>query len=225
MVKTAKAASTPSAHRLSALAVTDACKQVAKATTDTWRLAPKAPMFTRKLDPKKPKRYRTDKKTGKKIEIKTTRTNRLVAGHAFKVCASGAAYSMMNTIGQEASRLRLKINKESKRVPWLPSYNRGAIAAIEQILSAYGGEAFWNAVVIRKGLNTHKRTTPRMLQMGFARTRKSVIEAGCPVPRTVIITKLMPKSSKKTAKGAAASADADPDAANVSGDEEAAQEE
>lgn len=195
--------SAPSAHKSSANAVVNACKAVAKATTDTWKLAPKAPMFTRKVDPKKPKRYRTDKKTGKKVEIKTVRTNRLVSGHAYKVTGSGAAYTMMNQISQEAGRLRLRISKESKRVPWLPSYNRGAMAAVEQILSAYGAESFFNAVQIRRGLGTHKRVTPKMMAMGFKRTRRSVIEAACPVARHIFVGALPSKAPKKGEKAPA----------------------
>ena len=187
-----------SAHRKSAVEIVDASKKIRRATDATWALAPKCPMFTRKSDPNK-KIFRTDPNTGKKKEIKVVRTNRLISGHAYKVAASGAAYAVYSTLKHEADRLRLPIGKESKKVPWSPSYSKGAMALIEQFLCAYGQEAFWNAVQIRKGLGTHKRVTHKMVKMGFERARESVFASSIPGARAVFVS---PPPIKKK-KGAA----------------------
>lgn len=191
------ASSSMSAARKSAISVIEASKSVRRATDATWALAPKCPMFQRKTDPKAPKRFRVDPRTGKKKEVAVVRTNRLISGHAYKIGASGAARAVSARLQNEAQRLRLEVGGESKKVPWLPSYSKGAIALIEQFLCAYGQEAFSNAVSVRVGLNTHKRVTPKMMKIGFERAHESVFGSSVPGARAVFVTPLPKKKASK----------------------------
>ena len=195
--------SSMSAARKSAVSVIEASKSVRRATDATWALAPKAPMFQRKADPNAAKRFRIDPSTGKKNEFKVVRTNRLISGHAYKIAASGAARAVSARLAMEAKSLRLGISSESKKVPWFPSYSKGAIALMEQFLCAYGQEAFSNAVSVRVSLNTHKRVTPKMMKMGFERAHESVFGATVPGARAVFVAALPKKSSKKKEDNAA----------------------
>ena len=164
------------ATRQSAVELLSASKKVKRAVNATWALAPKAPMFTRK----------SKSAAGKK---KITRTNRLVAGHAFKIVASGAAQYTASVLSHEAGTLRVGIGGESKRCPWLPSFSKGALAMIEGFLCAYAQESTRNAVNIRKGLNSHKRLNGKLMKLGYDAADAAIFGVCAPAPRSVIICK------------------------------------
>ena len=187
------------APRASAVACTNAAKQVRKATDATWALAPKCPMFTRKGDPKK-KYKRFNKKTGEEEEYKVVRTNRLISSHAYKVAASGAAQAAVAFLSREADKLRLKVDKESPKAPFLPGFSVGAKALLEQFLCAYAAEGFANAIAIKDTLKTHKRPTAKMMHLGFQAAHASVFHAACPGGRAIFVSSPDPKPVKKDGK-------------------------
>jgi len=201
MAKTA-----PSAHRQSALAVMKGAKVLKKSTNDTWKLAPKAPMFTRK----------TKSVAGKK---KVVRTKRLIGGHAYKIAASGAANFVAAVLKREAGVLRAPIGEESKRVPWLPSVSKGAIALLEQFLCAYAQTATRHAVTVRQGLGgTDKTGKPKPLfvrlngkcmKVGYDQADSEVFGSCMPAPRQVLICKAPKKAVKKDGKDKPAAEDGD----------------
>jgi hypothetical protein len=195
----------PTAHRLSAMAVINASKTLRKATNQTWNLAPKAPMFTRK----------SKSVAGKK---KVVRTKRLIGGHAYKIVASGAAGYAQAVLKREAAAFRQTIGEESKRVPWLPSIGKGAIAVLEQFLCAYAQEATRHAVSVRVGLgHTDKksgefkplftRLNGKLMKMGYDQADAQVFATTMPAPRTLMVCKPLKKVVAK--KGESKSNDAE----------------
>lgn len=176
----------PSAHRQSASSVMKAAKTLKTQCNKTWNLAPKAPMFTRK----------SKTVAGKK---KVVRTKRLIGGHAYKICASGAAGWVNSVMQREASAFRTSIGAESKRVPWLPSVGRGAIALIEQFLCAYAQEATRHAVTVRQGLGrTDKdgkhfdmctRLNGKLMKLGYDQADAAIFGGSMPVPRMTVVCK------------------------------------
>jgi len=185
-----------SAHRQSAQAVLKGVKTLRTATNKTWNLAPKAPMFTRKS--------KNDK--GKK---KVVRTKRLIGGHSWKILASGAAAYANAVLQREAAALRVQIGTESKRVPWLPSVSKGAIALCEQFMCAYAQEATRNAVDVRVGLGKvnksgehidyFKRLNGKCMKIGYDQADECVFGASMLAPRTMVICK--PEKKKDGKKG------------------------
>ena len=179
------------------MAVVNASKTLRKATNQTWNLAPKAPMFTRK----------SKSVAGKK---KVVRTKRLIGGHAYKIVASGAAGWAQAVLKREAAAFRQTIGEESKRVPWLPSVGKGAIAVLEQFLCAYAQEATRHAVSVRVGLgHTDKngcfkplfaRLNAKLMKVGYDQTDEQVFGTTMPAPRTLMVCKPVKKSSKKDDK-------------------------
>jgi hypothetical protein len=155
-------------------------------------------MFTRKS---KPTSTTTgpDGKTIKKKKI--VRTNRLIGGHAYQVVASGAASYANAVMQREAGILRQSIDKEKKRMPWLPRPTKGAIALIEQFLCAYAQEGTRHAVSIRTGLNTGKRLNEKLMRMGFDEADEAIFGGAMLVPRCPIVLKL--PSKKAAPKGGA----------------------
>ena len=176
-----------SAHRQSATAVMKAAKTLRTQCNKTWNLAPKAPMFTRK----------SKTVAGKK---KVVRTKRLIGGHAYKICASGAAGWVNAVMQREASAFRTSIQFESKRVPWLPSISKGAIALIEQFLCAYAQQATRHAVSVRVGLGrTNKangewipmctRLNAKLMKLGYDAADAGIFGSAMPVPRATLVCK------------------------------------
>ena len=195
----------PTAHRLSAMAVINASKTLRKATNQTWNLAPKAPMFTRK----------SKSVAGKK---KVVRTKRLIGGHAYKIVASGAAGWAQAVLKREAAAFRQNIGEESKRVPWLPSVGKGAIAVLEQFLCAYAQEATRHAVSVRVGLGhmdkksgefkpLFTRLNGKLMKMGYDQADAQVFGTTMPAPRTLMVCKPLKKVVAK--KGESKSKDAE----------------
>ena len=190
MAKTA-----PSAHRQSALAVMKGAKSLKKATNDTWKLAPKAPMFTRK----------SKSVAGTK---KVVRTKRLIGGHAYKIAASGAANFVSEVLKREAKAMRTSIGEESKRVPWLPSVGKGAIALLEQFLCAYAQTATRHAVTVRVGLGSKdkktgevkplfKRLNGKCMKLGYDEADAEIFGSCMPAPREMLICKAPKKAASK----------------------------
>ena len=188
----------PTAHRQSATAVMKAAKTLKTKCNQTWNLAPKAPMYTRK----------SKTVAGKK---KTVRTNRLIGGHAYKICASGAAGWVNSIMQREANSFRAAIGTESKRVPWLPSISKGAIAIIEQFLCAYAQEATRHAVTVRQGLgrvgkdgkhiDMFARLNGKLMKLGYDTADAAIFGASMPVPRVTVVCKPDKKVTKKGGKG------------------------
>ena len=189
----------PSAHRQSATAVMKAAKTLKTQCNKTWNLAPKAPMFTRK----------SKTVAGKK---KVVRTKRLIGGHAYKICASGAAGWVNSIMQREAGAFRTTIGAESKRVPWLPSIGKGAIALIEQFLCAYAQEATRHAVSVRQGLgrvdkasgkhiDLCTRLNGKLMKLGYDTADAAVFGSAMPVPRAMVVCKPDKKVAKKGGKG------------------------
>lgn len=187
-----------SAHRNSAFAVMTAAKKIKATCNKTWNLAPKAPMFTRK----------TKTTAGKK---KLVRTKRLINGHAYKICASGAAGYVNAVMQRESNAFRTTIGTESKRTPWLPTISKGAIALIEQFLCAYAQEGTRNAVSIRQGLgrknqadervDLFKRLNGKLMKFGFDTADASIFRSAMPAPRALMVCKVDKKTvTKKTGK-------------------------
>lgn len=197
-----------SAHRQSATAVVKAAKTLKTQCNKVWNLAPKAPMFTRK----------SKTASGKK---KVVRTKRLIGGHAYKIVASGAAGWVNSVMQREANAFRTSIGTESKRVPWLPSVGKGAIALIEQFLCAYAQEATRHAVSVRQGLGrvdkkTQKhfplctRLTGKLMKLGFDTADKAIFANSMAVPRMTIVCKadaVAKKGEKKEDDGKAPQAE------------------
>ena len=186
-----------SAHRQSSANVMKAAKMLKNQCNKTWNLAPKAPMFTRK----------SKSIAGKK---KVVRTKRLIGGHAYKICASGAAGWVHAIMQREAHEFRTSIGTESKRAPWLPSISKGAIALIEQFLCAYAQEATRHAVSVRQGLGRMKdgrhvdmftRLNGKLMKIGYDAADAAIFGSSMPVPRTTVVCKPMKaKVSKKDGK-------------------------
>lgn len=184
----------PSAHRASAAAIMNGAKKLKKTCNDTWKLAPKAPMFTKK----------TKTVAGKK---KVVRTKRLIGGHSYKICASGAAGYAAAVLAREAAVFRAPIDIESKRVPWLPSISPGAIAILEQFLCAYAQDATRHAVSIRVGLGTNgkpmfARLNGKLMKMGYDQADAQIFGTSTPAPRYMYVAKPEAKPSKKGGKKA-----------------------
>ncbi len=184
----------PSAHRQSAMAVLAAAKTLKGQANKTWNLAPKTPMFLRK----------TKTAAGKK---KSVRTKRLIGGQAYKIAASGAAGWVNAVMQREAAAFRTTIDSESKRVPWLPSISKGAIALIEQFLCAYAQEATRHAVTVRQGLGRvdksgkhvdfSKRLNGKLMKLGYDTADAAIFGAAIPAPRLTVVC----KADKPTKKG------------------------
>lgn len=196
-----------SAHRASALAISQASKELKKSVNNVWKLAPKAPMFLKKGKPTP---------EGKR---NVTRTKRLIGNHAYKVLASGAAAHANAVMQREAKAFRLKVGGESKRTPWLPSISPGAICILENFLCAYAQSATRHAVSIRTGLKSHKRLNGRLLKIGYDTADAQIFQAAMPVPRNVLV--FDPPAKKK--KGSKVEEEKDyepPDADNDGGDDD-----
>ena len=187
-----------SAQRASAMNVFKSARTLRDATNKTWAVAPKCPMFTRKS---KPTSTTTgpDGKTIKKKKV--VRTNRLIGGHAYQIVASGAAAYANAVMQREAGILRQSIDKEKKRMPWLPRPTKGAIALIEQFLCAYAQEATRHASSVRTGLNTGKRLNEKLMRTGFDEADEAIFGGAMLVPRCPIVLKL--PSKKAASKGGA----------------------
>ena len=186
------------AHQKSALASLRAAKQVKQQTNAVWGVANKAPMFIKK--PNKDAKKRFHPKTGK--EIKIVRTARLIGSQAYLVAASGAAAAVNAQVAREAQRFRVEMDAEKPKVPWLPSYSKGAIALLEQFLCAYAQEAFYYATQIKDGLKSHEKVNSDMMRMGFERAHANVFAASTPGVRSVAVvpTSMIPKPPKKGEK-------------------------
>ena len=189
-----------SAHKLSALASLRAAKQVKQQTNAVWGVANKAPMFIKK--PNKDAKKRFHPKTRK--EIKVVRTARLIGSQAYQVASSGAAAAVNAQFEREAKTLRVDMAKEKPKVPWLPSYSRGAIALLEQFLSAYAQEAFYCATQIQDTLKSHEKVNAEMIRIGFERAHANVFGASTPGVRNVAVvpSSMIPKPPKKGQKAA-----------------------
>lgn len=191
-------ATKPSAHRQSALAISQGARKLKKVCNDTWRLAPKAPMFTR--TPKQ-----SIDKDGKKKKV--VRTKRLIGGHAYKIVASGGAAYAAAVMKREADVFRETIKTESSRNPWLPGMGPGAVAIFEQFLCAYAQEATQNAVTIRQGLGASdkagvhqplfKRLNGKLMAAGFDMADANIFGAAMPTPRKILVSKAETRSAKK----------------------------
>ena len=194
------------AHQQSAQASLNAAKDIKKATNAVWGLAPKAGMFVKKPNPDAKPRY--SKKSGK--EIKVVRTNRLISSTAYLVAASGAAAAVNAQVAAEAKKLRIDMESEKTRVPWLPRYSKGAIALLEQFLCAYAQEAFYNAKEMQETLGTHEKVSKDMIRVGFERAHANVFGASAPgAARVAVVPSYMiPKPPKK---GEKEKKDADPE--------------
>ena len=188
------------AHQLSALASLRAAKEIKKQTNGVWGVANKAPMFVKKPNPDAKPRY--NKKTGK--EIKVVRTNRLISSQAYLVAASGAAAAVNAQVASEAKKLRVSMDGEKPKVPWLPSYSKGAIALLEQFMCAYAQEAFHYATQIQENLKSHEKVNSEMMRMGFERAHENVFGASTPGVRAVAVVPsyMIPKPPKKGQKAA-----------------------
>lgn len=188
-----------SAHRQSATAVMKAAKTLRTQCNKTWNLAPKAPMFTRK----------SKTVAGKK---KVVRTKRLIGGHAYNICASGAAGWVNAVMQREANAFRTSIQFESKRVPWLPSISKGAIALIEQFLCAYAQQATRHAVSVRVGLGRKIKATgkwipmctrlnAKLMKLGYDAADAGIFGSAMPVPRATLVCKPDKKTPAKDKGG------------------------
>ena len=193
------------AHQLSALSSLRAAKEVKKATNSVWSVATKAPMFIKKPNPKANKRFHP--RTGK--EIKPVRSNRLISSQAYLIASSGAAACINAQVEKESKILRIDMEKEKPKVPWLPSYNIGAITLLEQFLCAYAQEAFHYATQIKDGLKSHEKVNAEMMRIGFQRAHANVFGASTPGVRNVAVVPsfLVPKPPTK--KGEKAKEDQD----------------
>ena len=176
------------AHVKSANAAISGIKTLKSVTNKTWNSANKAPMFTKKS---------TDKKTGKKVTI---RTKRLINSHAYAVLASGAAGWLQSVLQREAKAFRTQVDNESVQAPWLPRFSKGAKALLEQWLCAYAQDATRNAVSIREGLKTTKRLNGSLMKLGFAQTNENVFQRTLPVPRNLMICDKPKKTVNKDGK-------------------------
>ena len=197
------------AHQMSALSSLRAAKEVKKQTNAVWGVANKAPMFIKKPNKEAKKRYHP--KTGK--EIKVVRTARLIGSQAYLVASSGAAAAVNSQFEREAKTLRVDMAKEKPKVPWLPSYSRGAIALLEQFLCAYAQEAFHAATQIQDTLKSHEKVNAEMMRIGFERAHANVFAASTPGARAVAVvpSSMIPKPPKKGEK-AGEEKDFNPDA-------------
>ena len=113
----------------------------------------------------------------------------------------------MNSVMQrEAGAFRTTIGTESKRVPWLPSVSKGAIALIEQFLCAYAQEATRHAVTVRQGLGRTdgngkhvplcKRLNGKLMKLGYDRADAAIFGSSMPAPRMTLVTKPLEKPKK-----------------------------
>jgi len=178
-----------SAARQSAATMLKDSREIRNQCNKTWNIANKAPMYTRIS---KPKDGSKGAKTGKKV----VRTKRLINNHAYKIAASGAAAYTSSVLKREGDTFRVSTTPESKRCPWLPSINKGAISVLEAFLCAYAQEATRNAVSIRKGLIGSKRLNGKLMKIGYERADAAIFGGSMPAPRTVIIAKPEKKSKK-----------------------------
>ena len=192
-----KSKSEPTAHQQSALASLRAAKEIKKQTNAVWGVANKAPMFVKKPNPDAKPRYN---KQGK--EIKVVRTNRLISSQAYLVAASGAAVAVNAQVASEAKKLRVDMDGEKPKVPWLPRYSKGAIALLEQFMCAYAQEAFHYATQIQESLKSHEKVNSDMMRMGFERAHENVFSAATPGVRSVAVVPsyMIPKPPKKGEK-------------------------
>ena len=128
-------------------------KGTRKSTNGTWNVARRAPMFIKKPNPDATR--------------KVVRSQRLIGSHAYKIVASGAAAYARARLKEDSAAYRMQVKPETRRAPWLPSFSVAATAMLECFLSAYAAEGLKNAAVIRRGLGTHRRITPKTMALAF----------------------------------------------------------
>ena len=164
----------------------------------TWNLAPKAPIS----------RAKSKTVAGKK---KVVRTKRLIGVRVqdLRVGRGGWVNAVMQ---REASAFRTGIQFESKRVPWLPSISKGAIALIEQFLCAYAQEATRHAVSVRVGLGRTNRANgewipmctrlnAKLMKLGYDAADAGIFGSAMPVPRATLVCKPDKKTPAKDKGG------------------------
>lgn len=193
------------ATRQSAVNLLKGARSIAKKINETWQIGPKARMFTRKPDPNK-KYFRTDKKTGEKVEYKVVRTNRLISGHAYKIALSGAALNAGAVLNHEGGAYNFAFEGEKSRAPWLPAMTSGAALMLEQFLCAYAQEATAHAGAAREVLNTvfpqgkeskctQKRLSRNTMKLAFDAVDARVFGASSPATRSIVCK--APRKAKK----------------------------
>ena len=115
------------AIRQSPMSVLDNAKSSRKTYDLVWNAASRAPVFCK-----------ITKKTTPDGKVKKMhRTSRLIGSHAFQIAASGAAMNASRILSNECNKLRLDVQTESSRAPWLPSVSKGAKMVLEQFLCAF----------------------------------------------------------------------------------------
>ena len=199
------------ATRQSAVNLLKGARTIAKKINDTWQVGPKARMFTRKPDPQK-KYFRTDKRSGQRVEYKVVRTNRLVSGHAYKLALSGAALNAAAVFNSDGGAYNTAVEGEKSRSPWLPAMSSGATLMLEQFLCAYAQEATAHARDVRVVLNTvtkedgtshctQKRLTGGTMKLAFDAVDARVFGAAAPSSRVVVCNARAKAKKEKADEG------------------------
>lgn len=187
------------AIRQSPKSILDNSKNSRKAYDQTWNAAARAPVFckiTKKTTP--------DGKTKKMY-----RTSRLIGTHAFQIAASGAAMNASRILSAECDNLRLDVNQESSRAPWLPSVSKGAKMVLEQFLCALAQEAAYKGHAVREGSGNPIRLSKTHIKIGWDSTFDSVFGSAGLMPKTVHVLPLASKKKSTKKGGKEAPADAE----------------
>lgn len=165
-------------------------KESRRAYDKLWGSAHRAPIFCRK-----------SKRVVNGKEKPFYRTSRLIGSHAYNIAASGAAAQIAAVLEKECGLLRVKVEKENSRAPFLPTIAKGSKLLLEQFLCAVAQQATLKAHAVRQ-CDRKKRLTAAHMQFGWDAVNRSVFESSKLLPSTVLVAPEA-KPSKKGAKKAA----------------------
>jgi hypothetical protein len=168
-------------------------KNSRRAYNKMWSVSARAPVFC-----KISKRSVPDGKGGQKTK-KFYRTTRLIGAHAYNIAASGAGLRAGRVMKQDASVMRLTVEEESSRAPWMPAVSKGAKMLLEQFLCALAQEAAYKAHVVREGAGSSTRINRNHAKLGWEATFESVLGSATLMPRKFVVLPLDQKKSKKKA--------------------------
>ena len=174
------------AIRQSAASVLSNSKAARRAFDKTWGAAARAPVFCK-----------ITKKTINGVNKRVYRTSRLVGSHAYNIAASGAAATAARTLEDECNALKLEVEAESGRAPWLPGVSGGARMLIDQFLCALAQEATIKAHAVRVGAGSAQRLNGKHMRLGWEATFESVFAAATLVPRAMHVAAV---EAKRVAK-------------------------
>ena len=195
-----------SAHRLSSATLMNGAKNTRSALNKTWALSAKTPMFVKKVN----------KNAAKKV----LRTKRVINGHAWKIALSGAALNAREIFKRDAEMLRIPLEKESTRAPWLPSLSKGALMLVEQAIVAYVQDAVKRAADVRDALNDGQRINPAVLKLAFIEVDKKLAGTLAPSAATIFVEADPVKKKKMNEKEGEQEEDDDEPPPNESDEED-----